>query len=251
VEQPLTTAPPGPERAGDEEKVRRVKEIFATVTGKYDLLNRLLSLRRDVAWRKAAVRRMTFPGGKPLLDVATGTADLALDAARRHPGLRVAGLDFSAEMLEVGREKVAGSGLGDRVALLRGDAMRLPFPDSSFDTVSVAFGVRNMPDRMAALREMARVTAPGGTLLVLEMTAPRLPVFRWVYRVYLTMILPRLASLISGNPAAYVYLGESIMAFPSPEEFAAMMERAGLERVEKHPLTLGVTWLHVARKPSP
>jgi demethylmenaquinone methyltransferase / 2-methoxy-6-polyprenyl-1,4-benzoquinol methylase len=225
-----------------------VKEMFSTVTKKYDFLNHLLSLRRDVAWRRFTVKKMKFPGAGRLLDVACGTADLSIDAARRHGSINITGIDFVYEMLDVGKKKVEHKGLDRRITLMQSDAMELPFRDSSFDIVAVAFGVRNMPDRERALKEMLRVTVPGGSVMVLEMTFTRNRMFKIIYHIYLNYLLPRLAKHFSPNPAAYHYLADSIMNFPNPDAFAAMMEAAGMVNVKKYPLTLGVTYLHTGMK---
>jgi demethylmenaquinone methyltransferase / 2-methoxy-6-polyprenyl-1,4-benzoquinol methylase len=234
----------------DAERIRTVKEIFSTVTGKYDFLNHLLSLRRDVAWRRFTVRRMRFFRTYRFLDVATGTADLVIETSRRHPTLQAAGLDFVQAMVDVGRRKTADRGLSDRIRFLRGDALALPFPDHAFDVAAMAFGIRNIPDKLRALQEMRRVVVPGGQVMVLEMTFPRNSIFTGFYHLYLNRILPGIAKAFSKNPAAYEYLADSIMNFPSPEAFAGMMEEAGLVRVEKYPLDFGITYLHVGVKPS-
>jgi demethylmenaquinone methyltransferase / 2-methoxy-6-polyprenyl-1,4-benzoquinol methylase len=233
----------------DADRIGMVKEIFSTVPAKYDFLNHFLSLRRDVAWRRFAARRMRFFQTWRLLDVATGTADLAMDAAKMHPLIRVTGVDFVREMMDLGRVKIEKRGISDRVEILRADALDLPFPDSSFDVAAVAFGIRNIPDRIRALREMARVVVPGGQVMVLEMTYPENRVLRGIYGIYLGRLLPVIARQFSRNPAAYHYLADSIMNFPSPDAFARLMENAGLARIEKHPLTLGVTYLHIGIKP--
>jgi demethylmenaquinone methyltransferase / 2-methoxy-6-polyprenyl-1,4-benzoquinol methylase len=233
----------------DTERIRAVKEIFSTVTGKYDFLNHLLSLRRDVAWRRFAVRKMRFFKTDRLLDVATGTADLAIEAAQRHASIRVAGLDFVQAMMKRGLMKIAEKDLSNRVRLLRGDALALPFPDRSFDVAAIAFGIRNIPDRPRALREMGRAVVPGGQVMVLEMTFPRSSLFHGLYRFYLNRILPGVARAFSRNPAAYEYLADSIMNFPDPETFSRMMEEAGLTQVEKYPLDFGITYLHIGVKP--
>jgi demethylmenaquinone methyltransferase / 2-methoxy-6-polyprenyl-1,4-benzoquinol methylase len=235
---PMTTLTPAAHRGV-------VREIFTTVHGRYDFLNHFLSLRRDVGWRSFVIEKMRFPRTSRFLDVATGTADLAIAAARRHPGIAVTGIDFAAPMLEVGRRKVAALGLADRITLVEGDAMALPFPDASFDVTAVAFGMRNMPDKPAALREMARVTVPGGQVMVLEMTFAPSPLFRPLYGFYLSTVLPRLARLFARNPATYYYLGDSIRHFPAPERFRAMMEEAGLRSVSCHGLTFGAAYLHL------
>ncbi|MFH2074592.1 MAG: ubiquinone/menaquinone biosynthesis methyltransferase, partial [Pseudomonadota bacterium] len=173
---------------GRDEHVGMVREIFATITGRYDFLNHLLSLRRDIAWRRFAVRKMQFFDTFSLLDVATGTADLAIEAANGHPGIRVTGIDFSPEMLAVGRQKIAARSLVDRIRLLQADALTLPFPDGSFDAVGIAFGIRNMPDRLRALREMRRVLVPGGRIFVLEMNFPRNRLWQGFFDLYLNRL---------------------------------------------------------------
>ncbi|MGA2976840.1 MAG: class I SAM-dependent methyltransferase [Spirochaetia bacterium] len=226
-----------------------VRDIFTTSSSRYDLLNHLLSFRRDVGWRRVAVERMRFSRGNRLLDVATGTADLAIAAAHRHPRIHVVGIDFAAPMLAVGRRKVGDAKLAGRIRLLEGDALALPFPDGSFDVSAMAFGMRNMPDKPGALREMARVTAPGGQVMVLEMTFAPNRLFRPAYGFYLRRILPRVARLFQRNVALYYYLGDSIRHFPPPHAFAALMRQAGLEPVTYHRLTFGTAYLHIGRTP--
>lgn len=239
------------EEVMDTEHVGMVREIFSTITGRYDFLNHLLSLRRDIAWRRYAVREMRFFHTYRLLDVATGTADLAIDATCRHPRIQVTGVDFVREMMDLGRAKIRKRRLSDRIRLLMGDALDLPFPDSSFDVAAIAFGIRNIPNKMRALREMVRAVVPGGQVMVLEMTVPPHPLFRRVYRAYLTRMLPTVARAFSANPAAYDYLADSIASFPTQEDFAELMEEAGLTRVEKHSLTLGITHVFTGIKPGP
>ncbi|MFO7784665.1 MAG: ubiquinone/menaquinone biosynthesis methyltransferase [Thermodesulfobacteriota bacterium] len=241
---------PALDRLSDAERVLMVKEIFTTVTGAYDFLNRLLSLRRDVAWRRRAALEMRFFRTNRLLDLATGTCDLAVEAARKHPGIRITGVDLVSEMIALGRAKIRRQGLHRRIHLLKGDAVNLPFADDQFDAAAVAFGIRNMPDRIKALKEMVRVTVPEGRILVLEMALPRSKALRMAYRLYLNAFLPRLARLFSPNPEAYYYLADSIMNFPEPGAFTELMVRAGLEQVKVHPLTFGITYLHVGRKPA-
>jgi demethylmenaquinone methyltransferase / 2-methoxy-6-polyprenyl-1,4-benzoquinol methylase len=236
-------------RLSDAERITVVKEIFSTITGAYDFLNRLLSLRRDVAWRRKAAGEMIFFSTNRLLDLATGTCDLALETARKHPGCRIAAVDLVPEMITAGRAKVERQGLNDRIDLLTADALALPFADETFDDVAVAFGIRNMPDRVGALQEMIRVTVPGGRILILEMALPRARPLRALYRLYLNLLLPRMARFFSPNPEAYHYLGDSIMNFPGPGEFAAEMEAAGIRGVNFQPLTLGITYLHAGFKP--
>lgn len=230
---------------GRDEHVGMVREIFATVTRRYDFLNHLLSLRRDIAWRRFTIRKMRFFKTFRLLDVATGTADLAIEAANGHLGIDVTGVDFVEEMLAVGRKKIAHRGLSDRIRLLQADAMTLPFPDGSFDAAGIAFGIRNMPDRLQALREMRRVIVPGGQIFVLEMNFPRHRFWQGFFDLYLNRLLPGVARLFSGNPAAYHYLADSILHFPSPQAFLRLMEQAGFRDVVRYSLTFGITSLYV------
>lgn len=250
MEKPAKNKYPSVRTVSDTERVTMVKEMFSTVTKKYDFLNHLLSLRRDVAWRRFTVKKMRFFKTGKLLDVACGTADLSIDAAKRYPKIAVTGADFVYEMLEVGKKKIEAKGLGRHIGLMQADALELPFCDNSFDVVSVAFGIRNIPDRERALQEMVRVVVPGGTVMVLEMTFIQNKFFKLIYHVYLNYLLPRLARHFSPNPAAYHYLADSIMNFPNPDAFAAMMEKAGMEKVTKYPLTFGVTYLHIGTKPA-
>ena len=230
---------------GCDKHVGMVREIFATITGRYDFLNHLLSLRRDIAWRRFTIRKMRFFKTFRLLDVATGTADLAIEAANGHPGIHVMGVDFVKEMLAVGRQKIATRGLFDRIRLLQADATKLPFPDGSFDAAGIAFGIRNIPDRLQALREMRRVIVPGGQIFVLEMNFPRHRFWQGFFDLYLNRLLPGVARLFSGNPAAYHYLADSILHFPSPQAFLRAMEEAGFQDVERYPLTFGITSLYI------
>jgi len=232
----------------DAEYIGMVREIFSTITERYDFLNHFLSLRQDIAWRRSAVRKMRFFRTYRFLDVATGTADLAIDAARNHPSIQVTGVDFMQEMMDVGRIKIEKKRLLDRIRLLMSDALNLPFPDNSFDVAGIAFSIRNIPNKIRVLREMIRVVVPGGQVMVLEMTFPRSRVLGGIYRVYLNRMLPTLARAFSPNPAAYCYLADSIMNFPSAEDFARLMDEVGLRKVGKFPLTLGITHLYVGMK---
>ena len=237
-------------RVSEAERVGMVKEIFSTVTGRYDFLNHFLSLRRDIAWRRFAVRKMNFFKTFRFLDMATGTGDLAIAAARHHPSIQVIGLDFVMGMMDLARFKVEKrETIVERIRFLRGDALALPFPDHSFDVAGVAFGIRNIPNRLQALQEMGRVVIPGGQVMVLEMTTPGNHMFRGIYKLYLSRILPRLAQPFSQNPEAYRYLADSIIHFPSPEAFAWEMENVGLARVERYSLDLGITCLHIGHRP--
>jgi demethylmenaquinone methyltransferase / 2-methoxy-6-polyprenyl-1,4-benzoquinol methylase len=230
------------------QQVRIVRELFSTVHRRYDFLNHFFSLGQDLIWRRFAVKKMHFFQTNHFLDVATGTADLAIDAALRCPLIQVTGLDFVGEMMAVGQRKINRHCLSDRVRLIRGDALNLPFSDDHFDVAGIAFGIRNIPKRLDALKEMTRVVVPGGQVMVLEMHFPLNRTFRWFYSLYLNKILPCTAHLFSKNPSAYHYLADSITHFPAPVAFASLMEEAGLVRIEQYPLTLGITYLHVGIK---
>ena len=239
---------PAVKEISDAGRIGIVREIFSTITGRYDFLNRLLSLRRDVAWRRFAAKKMRFIQTGRYLDVACGTGDLSLAAAHRYPQITVTGIDFVEEMVEAARKKAQVKKLASRVSFLQGDALRLPFNDNSFDVAGIAFGIRNIPDRERALAEMRRVVVPGGQVMVLEMSFSQRRLFRPIYSVYLNRLLPLQAKLFSQNPAAYFYLADSIMNFPPPDEFAKIMAGVDLARVQKFPLTFGITWLYVGIK---
>ena len=226
-----------------------VREIFATIPARYDTLNRLLSLRRDLSWRSFAVEKMRFFQTNRLADLATGTADLAIMAARCHPQIGVTGLDLVREMLDMGTTKIREENLTTRISLLQADATDLPLPSGSFDVAAIAFGIRNIPDRPKALTEMARIVVPGGQVQVLEMHYPQQALFRMLYSVYMKAALPFMARMLSKNPGAYRYLSDSIRNFPSPPAFAALMSDAGLREIRQYPLTLGTTYLHIGIKP--
>lgn len=247
--QPVKKKYPSVGEMTPAQQVGLVREVFATIPRRYDFLNRFFSLRQDVAWRRFAARKMRFFKTDRFLDVATGTADLAMEAVRRHPRIRVAGLDFVREMMLVGQRKIRHERWSERIRLLQGDALNLPFPDHSFDVAAIAFGIRNIPDRQRALEEMRRAVVPGGQVIVLEMNFPRHPLFRHFYDLYLNRMLPHAARLFSRNPAAYRYLGDSIMNFPPPDQFARLMETAGLRDIKKHSLTIGITYLYIGIKP--
>lgn len=232
-----------------DEHIGMVREIFSTIPGRYDFLNHLLSLRRDVAWRRFTIKKMSFFNTFRLLDVATGTGDVAIEAARIHPEITVTGIDFVAAMLIPGKRKIAEAGLDGRVEMLQADATALPFPDEHFDAASVAFGIRNIPERVMALREMRRVLVPGGRAYILELNAPQNRLWRKAFAPYLLRVLPRVARIFTRNPAAYLYLVDSILHFPPPAEFLALMQEAGFAELEHFALTMGITSLYVGRKP--
>ncbi len=218
--------------------------MFDRIAPRYDFLNRLLSLGIDRGWRRSAVAALGLPPRARVLDLATGTGDLALEVLRRHPDARVVGLDPARRMLALGREKVRRHGLAGRIFLAPGIAEALPFRDRCLDGITIAFGIRNVPDRLSALREMARVLRPGARAAILELGEPRRGLLAPVARTWVRTVLPRVGGLLSGSDA-YAYLADSMRAFPAPEAFAALMEEAGLRVLEVRPLTLGVATLFV------
>lgn len=220
--------------------------MFDAIAHRYDLLNRILSLGNDQRWRRLLVDALAVgPEGGEVLDLATGTADVAIQIAQRHPKCRVVGVDPSARMLDIGRAKVNTLQLGDRITLEQGTAEQLPFESGRFDGVCIAFGIRNVPDRERALAEMARVCKPNGRVAILELSEPGPGFFGACARVHVHHVVPWVGSLLSGAKE-YRYLQKSIAAFPPATEFAQMMERSGLRVVELVSFIFGVAHLYVA-----
>lgn len=222
--------------------------MFDAIAPRYDRLNRILSLGSDARWRRQTVAALALEPGQRVLDVATGTADLAIELARLCPGVDVIGVDPSLGMLEIGRRKVAGAGLTGRIRLEQADGQELPYQDASFDAASVAFGIRNFPDRARGLREMARVVRPGGRVAILELSEPRRGIVSPFARFYIRVLVPRMGSLLARAPE-YRYLQRSIAAFPAAEVFASMMEETGLSDPRVRPLSFGVVHLYTASVP--
>jgi demethylmenaquinone methyltransferase/2-methoxy-6-polyprenyl-1,4-benzoquinol methylase len=240
---------PSVKTISDAQRIGMVKEIFSTITGKYDFLNHLLSLRRDVAWRRFAIKKMRFFRTNMFLDVACGTGDLSINACLQHRHITSFGVDFVFPMVKAGKEKGKKKGLSAQLNLMQGNALRLPFQDNSFDVTGMAFGIRNIPNRTKALREMLRVTVPGGQIMILEMTFIENRFFKLFYYIYLNYLLPLMAKVFSKHAAAYYYLADSIMNFPSPDAFAKIMQDTGMSEVKIYPLTFGITCLYVGKKP--
>jgi len=228
--------------------------MFDGIAARYDLVNRVISLGIDQSWRRKTVRALELRSGHRVLDLATGTADLAIQvaqtAARQNARVTVVGLDPSTKMLEVGREKVARAGLAEQVELVQGDAQALPFENDAFDSTCIAFGIRNVPDRACALREMARVVRPGGRIAILELSEPRSGLLGAFARFHIHTIVPYVGALLSGVKE-YQYLQRSIAAFPPAHDFAELMRSSGLNVLGVHPLTFGVCHLYVAEPGRP
>ena len=220
-------------------------QMFDRIAPRYDFVNRVLSLGLDQRWRRRAVHALDLTGHPRVLDIATGTGDLAIEIARAHSDATVIGLDPSPGMLAIARTKLEQRGLGDRVELVVGDACALPQANCSMDAATIAFGIRNVPDRPRALRELARVVRPGGRIAVLELGEPRRGVFGTLARFHTRWVVPRLGGWLGGS-REYRYLQTSIAAFPPAEEFAALMRTCGLTVVAVTPLAFGACTLYVA-----
>ena len=221
--------------------------MFDAIAPRYDLLNRLLSAGIDRRWRRRAVDSLQLTGSDVLLDVCTGTADVALEG-RASGAARVVGVDFASAMLAIGVRKVRAAAEERRIALLRGDATCLPVRDASVDAVTVAFGIRNVQQPELACAEMARALRRGGRLAILEFGVPRLPGVSALYLWYFKYLLPLVGRTVSGHQAAYSYLPASVGAFPPPAEFVTILRQAGFSDVRAVPLTLGIVYLYVARR---
>jgi demethylmenaquinone methyltransferase / 2-methoxy-6-polyprenyl-1,4-benzoquinol methylase len=239
---------PSVKKASDEERIGMVKEIFSTITGRYDFLNHFLSLRRDIAWRRFTVKKMNFFKTKIFLDIACGTGDLSINACLEHRDIYVAAADFVYPMVQVAKNKAKKKGFLKKMNIIQGNALNLPFDENTFDVAAMAFGIRNIPQRAKALKEMLRVIVPGGQVMILEMTFIQNRLFKLFYYIYLNYLLPMMAKIFSRNAAAYYYLADSIMNFPTPEEFAAFMRDAGMSEVKIYPLTFGIACLYVGEK---
>ncbi len=221
-------------------------EMFDRIADRYDLVNRVLSLGIDVRWRQKAVSALELSEGARVLDVATGTGNVALVLGRA--GCQVVGIDPSERMLAIAREKSQKAGLESSIELELGSAEHLPYADQTFDGCVIAFGIRNVPDRARGLAEMCRVTRPGGRVVVLELGEPRGAAMGRLARFHVHSVVPFVGGLFSGS-REYAYLQRSIAAFPPPEEFAEMIAGAGLEVERVTPLTFGVANLFVAQRP--
>jgi demethylmenaquinone methyltransferase/2-methoxy-6-polyprenyl-1,4-benzoquinol methylase len=222
-----------------------VRSLFDSIAGRYDMLNHLLSGGIDTYWRRRAINHLRGEPGGRILDVATGTADFAIAAARLAPR-EVVGVDIADEMLAIGRKKLEARRLSGVVSLRRGEAEGLPFADASFDAVIVAFGVRNFESLEGGLAEMRRVLRRGGKLVVLEFSRPRRFPFRQVYLFYFLHVIPFIGRILSGNSEAYAYLPASVMAFPEGDEFLAILDAAGFTRASAERLTFGIASIYTA-----
>jgi len=237
--------------ATPEQKAGYVQEMFSRIAPRYDLMNRVMTLGRDQSWRRLVVKRAGIQAGSRVLDIATGTADIAL-AARAARAKLVVAADFSYTMLKYARLKTKpwkhNNGKFAPIHLVTADGLQLPFSSNSFDAVVTGFSLRNVGDLNAFLKEMTRVTRPGGLVACLEITRPRQPLFRNFFAWYFGKIVPKIGGLISGNSEAYSYLPHSVSIFITPEELRVRMEDAGLNNVEFETLMLGTVAIHWGTK---
>ena len=219
--------------------------MFDAIAGRYDFLNHTLSAGLDIWWRRRAIQSLRLTGIERVLDVCTGTADLAIAACRATPSARrVVGLDFAHEMLRVGDATVRRARLDDEASFVRGDAVRIPVADRAVDAVTIAFGIRNVEWPEIACREVSRVLRPGGRVAILEFAIPTGPLFRAVYLAYFRHVLPRIGGAISRHDTAYGYLPASVSAFSTPDQFVKILQQSGFVEVRAVPLTFGAVFLY-------
>jgi demethylmenaquinone methyltransferase/2-methoxy-6-polyprenyl-1,4-benzoquinol methylase len=228
-------------------KKEQVATMFDNIAGNYDFLNHFLSLGIDIFWRKRLVRKLQKQKPQNILDVATGTADLAIAIMKIKP-FNVVGIDISNGMLEVGRKKIKQQDLEKTIQLQQADSEDLPFEDATFDAVTVSFGARNFENLQKGLSEMARVLKPGGKIYILEFSKPTLFPFKQLYDFYFKFVLPLIGKLLSKDNAAYSYLPESVKAFPHGKELNSIIENCGYTNAKNHPLTMGIASIYTAQK---
>ena len=225
-----------------------VRGMFNDIAPTYDRLNHILSFDVDKLWRKRVVRIVRKLGAKHIMDMATGTGDLAIAMAKKIEGTTIYGADFSSEMLAVAKQKIEHLGLTERISLTECNAENIPLEDEVVDLATVAFGVRNFEHQREALTEMKRTIRKGGHLVVLEFSNPKCGFVRWCYRLYSHYILPAIGRLISKHSTAYTYLPESIDQFASPEKFSALLQEVGFDRIERKSQSLGIAHIYIAHK---
>jgi demethylmenaquinone methyltransferase/2-methoxy-6-polyprenyl-1,4-benzoquinol methylase len=232
------------------EKKQQVAQMFDAIAPRYDFMNRFLSAGIDVSWRRKAINQLKKDAPQHILDMATGTADMAIMAAKMLRPQQITGIDLSEKMLEIGRKKVDTQNLGTKIALYGGDGETINFPDNSFDAAMVAFGVRNFENLEKGLQEMLRVLKPGAQLVVLEFSKPKLPGVKSLYNLYMGVVAPQVAKMFNQNKRAYQYLNESAKAFPDRQLFVDILNKTGFSGTSFKPLSLGICCIYSGRKPS-
>ena len=232
----------------NKSKSEMVRGMFNDIAPTYDRLNHILSLDIDKLWRKRVVRIVRKLGAKHIMDMATGTGDLAIALAQKIEGSTIYGADFSSEMLAVAKQKIENLGLAERISLTECNAENIPLDDEAVDAATVAFGVRNFEHQREALTEMKRTIRKGGHLIVLEFSNPSCALVRWCYRLYSHYILPAIGRLVSKHATAYTYLPESIDQFASPEAFTALLKEVGFDNIVRKSQSLGIAHIYIAHK---
>ena len=236
-----------PDAGSNLNKKEQVADMFDSIAGKYDFLNHFLSMGIDKGWRRKAIKEIAAVKPQTILDIATGTGDLAIAASKINPQ-KIVGIDISEGMLEVGKKKIKSLNLDNIITLQKDDSESLTFEDNSFDAITCAYGVRNFENLVAGLKEMNRVMKPGGKLAILEFSHPKQFPVKQLYQFYFKYILPTLGKMVSKHKSAYTYLPESVMAFPEGKRFCEILTDCGFKNAKARPLTLGITTLYTASK---
>ncbi|HAI83991.1 MAG TPA: bifunctional demethylmenaquinone methyltransferase/2-methoxy-6-polyprenyl-1,4-benzoquinol methylase UbiE [Chitinophagaceae bacterium] len=237
-----------PDGSSKLNKKQQVAEMFNSIAFRYDFLNRFLSAGIDIQWRKKAIAQLKTLQPQMVLDVATGTADVALMTHDILKPAKIIGIDISEGMLSLGREKIAKKGLSNTIELFTGDSEKINYPDCTFDAVTVAFGVRNFENLEAGLTEMLRVLKPGGKLVILEFSRPKQVGFKSLYNLYMNIVAPSVGKMFSKNKGAYAYLNESVQAFPERENLVTIMKQVGYQQTYFKPLSLGICCIYCGSK---
>jgi len=227
-------------------KKEQVKKMFNSIAGKYDFLNRLLTMRIDVLWRRKAVNMVKKYAHENILDIATGTGDFAIELSKLSPK-KITGIDIAEKMLEIGRKKIIQKGLSAKVELMEADCENMPFDDSTYDLATSAFGIRNFENLNKGLSEIYRILKPGGRVLILEASDPKNMPFKKLYKAYMSRICPAIGGVFSDNKA-YDYLNKSVAAFPSGKDFETELVKAGFTDTQYIPLSMGITSIYIAKK---
>lgn len=228
-----------------------IKEMFDSIAPRYDFLNRLLSLRQDIYWRRTMITALDLPDNASVLDVACGTGDVLLEILSRMENQKlIIGADFAPEMLKLAKIKILEANPGPNVQLIAGNALHLPFSPNSFDAITIAFGIRNIMDRESALTSFFKCLKPGGKVAVLELATPANKTLLSLYLFYFSKILPIIGAFFSKHLKAYDYLPASVINFPTPDKFAAIMKQAGFKQIKWRRLTMGIATVHIGQKPS-